>query len=358
LAVSAPHRLEDLDTPVAIVDLDAVERNITRLQSYCDEQGFALRPHVKTHKLPALAQKQVEAGAVGICCQKLGEAEVMAAAGLTDILLPYPIIGQTKVERLVALARDVRISVGADSETAARGLSAALGPAGLTIDFLVDCDTGYARTGVQSPREAADLGRLVDSLPGLRFAGLMTYPTTPAAVPVLREMREECERAGLEVRVVSGGGTPTAFQTHEFGGVTELRVGTYVYGDRACVGLGVMTPDDCALHVRATVVSRPTADRAIIDAGSKALTSDPVPWTGEPGFGLIRELPGAAIYALSEEHGHVDVSACARGPEIGETVTVLPNHACACVNLHNDVVAHRSGAVVGVWPVAARGRIQ
>jgi D-serine deaminase-like pyridoxal phosphate-dependent protein len=356
--LSAPRRLEELETPVATVDLDAVERNITRLQSYCDEHGFALRPHVKTHKLPALAQKQVEAGAVGICCQKLGEAEVMAAAGLTDILLPYPIVGQAKVERLAALARDVRISVGADSEAAARGLSATLGREGLTIDFLVDCDTGYARTGVQSPREAAELGRLVDSLPGLRFAGLMTYPTTPAAAPRLRELRAECERAGLEVRVVSGGGTPTAFQTHEFGEVTELRVGTYVYGDRACVSLGVTALEDCALHVRATVVSRPTAERAIIDAGSKALSSDSVPWTGEAGYGLVREYPEAAIYALSEEHGHVDVSACARGPEIGETVTVLPNHACACANMHNDVVAHRSGDVVGIWPVAARGRIR
>lgn len=282
----------------------------------------------------------------------------MAAAGLTDILVSFPIVGQSKAERLAELARSVRVSVGADSDTVARALSAALDAAGVTVDFLVDCETGFARTGVQSPREAAELARLVDSLPGLRFAGLMTYPTTADAAPRLREMREECERAGLEVRVVSGGGTPTAFQTHEFGEVTELRVGTYVYGDRACVGLGVTALEDCALHVRATVVSRPTAERAIVDAGSKALSSDAVPWTGEAGYGFVREYPEAAIYALSEEHGHVDVSACRRGPEIGETVTILPNHACACVNLHNEVAAHRGGEVVDVWPVAARGRMQ
>jgi D-serine deaminase-like pyridoxal phosphate-dependent protein len=351
-------RLEDLDTPVATVDLDAVERNIARLQRYCDEHGFALRPHIKTHKLPVLAHKQVDAGAVGICCQKLGEAEVMAAAGLTDILIPYPIVGQSKVERLAELARTVRVSVGADSDTVAKALSATLGRAGVTVDFLVDCETGFARTGVQTPREAAELARLVDSLPGLRFAGLMTYPTTADAVARLREMREECERTGLEVGVVSGGGTPTAFRTHEFGEVTELRVGTYVYGDRACVGLGVMTLEDCALHVRATVISRPTRDRAIIDAGSKALASDAVPWTGEAGYGFIREFPEAAISALSEEHGHVDISACRRPPEIGETVTVLPNHACACVNMHDEVAVHRGGDVVGAWPVAARGRIR
>jgi D-serine deaminase-like pyridoxal phosphate-dependent protein len=350
--------LEDLDTPVATVDLDAVERNIARLQTYCDEHGLALRPHVKTHKLPQLAHMQVEAGAVGICCQKLGEAEVMAAAGLTDILVPFPIVGQAKVERLAALARDVRISVGADSDVAVRAVSATLDREGLEIDVLVDCDTGFGRTGVQSPGEAAALARLVDSLPGVRFAGLMTYPTDAPGAARLREMREECERAGLQVRVVSGGGTPTAFQTHEFGGVTEIRVGTYVYGDRACVGLGVMTLDACALHVRATVVSRPTGQRAIVDAGSKALASDAVPWTGEGGYGFIREFPEAAIYALSEEHGHVDVSACRRGPEIGETMTILPNHACACVNMHDEVVVHREVEVVATWPVAARGRVR
>jgi D-serine deaminase-like pyridoxal phosphate-dependent protein len=351
-------QLDDLDTPVATVDLDAVERNIARLQMYCDEHGFALRPHVKTHKLPQLAHMQVEAGAVGICCQKLGEAEVMAAAGLTDILVPYPIVGQTKLERLAALARDVRISVGADSDAVVRALSATLDREGLDVDVLVDCDTGFGRTGVQSPGEAAALARLVDSLPGVRFAGLMTYPTDAAAAAPLRAMREECERAGLEVGVLSGGGTPTAFQTHEFGGVTELRVGTYVYGDRACVGLGVMTPDDCALHVRSTVVSRPTTERAIVDAGSKTLASDAVPWTGEAGYGFIREFPEATIYTLSEEHGHVDVSACRRAPEIGEAVTILPNHACACVNMHDEVVVHRGIDVVGTWPVAARGRVR
>jgi D-serine deaminase-like pyridoxal phosphate-dependent protein len=349
--------ISSLDTPVVTVDLDAVEGNIARLQHYCDDHGFACRPHIKTHKLPAIAHLQVGAGAVGITCQKLGEAEVMAAAGIDDILVTYPIVGQAKAERAARLAREVRFAVAADNERVARDLSGACAAEGAVIRFLVECDTGFGRTGVQSAAEAADLAELVAGLPGLRFGGLMTYPTVPASGPWLRAAREELERRGLEVESVSGGGTGTAHRTHEIGEVTEIRAGTYLYGDRACLANGSSTLDDCALRVRATVVSRPTADRAILDSGTKTLTTDPA--EGVPdGYGLIVEYPDAPIYQLNEEHGLVDLSGSAARPEVGEVVTIVPNHACGCTNMHDEVVAHRGGTVVAFWPVAARGRIR
>ncbi len=350
--------IADLDTPVATVDLDAVERNVAWLQRYCDEHGYASRPHIKTHKLPAIAHLQVAAGAVGITCQKLGEAEMMAAAGLKDILITFPLVGNAKAERLARLAHEARLSVVGDSAEVARGLSGVLEREGVEVGFLVECDTGFRRTGVQSPEAAADLAELVAALPGLRFDGLMTYPTLPESGPWLKAAREAVEARGVPVECISGGGTETALRTHEIGEVTEIRAGTYVYGDRATIAYGATPLENCALRICATVVSRPAADRAILDAGSKTLTSDPAEGAAGEGHGLVLEYPQARIYALSEEHGHVDVSACSERPEVGEAVTIVPNHACGCTNLHDEVVAHRGGRVVAVWPVAARGRIR
>jgi len=347
-----------LDTPVATVDLDAVERNIARMQGYCDEHGLAFRPHIKTHKLPAIAHMQLRAGAVGITCQKLGEAEVMEAAGLRDILLTFPLIGAAKAERLAALAGEADVAVVGDSEVVARGLSTALAAAGTEVGFLVECDTGFNRTGVQTPEAAADLAELVDSLPGLRFDGLMTYPTLPGTGPWLRGAIDLIQARGLVVGTVSAGGTPTFFTNHDVPEVTEVRAGTYVYGDRSCIANGSIPLEDCALRIRATVVSRPTAERGILDSGSKTLTNDPAEEASGGGHGLIVEYPDARVYALSEEHGHVDFSACASRPEVGEVVTVIPNHACGCTNMHDEVVVHRGGRIVGFWPVAARGKLR
>jgi D-serine deaminase-like pyridoxal phosphate-dependent protein len=349
-------RLADLETPVLTADLDAIERNITRMQAYCDEHGVELRPHIKTHKLPELARLQLEAGAVGITCQKLGEAEVMADAGVEDILLSFPLVGSAKAERLAALAARVKMTVVGDSAAVAEGLSPVLARHGVEVDFLVECDTGLGRTGVQSPEEASALAELVDGLEGLRFAGLMTYPSLPETAPWLLAARAAIEARGLAVERVSGGGTPTAERTHELGVVDELRVGTYIYGDRACIANGSVPLDDCALRVVATVVSRPTRERAIIDAGSKTLTSDLA--VGATGHGLLVEYPDAEVYALNEEHGYVDVSRCEPAPEIGDRVTIVPNHACTTANMHDEIVLHRGGEVVETLPTAARGKVR
>jgi D-serine deaminase-like pyridoxal phosphate-dependent protein len=243
-----------------------------------------------------------------------------------------------------------------DSPAVPQGLSAALAEAGAAAAFLVECDTGYGRTGVQTPEEAVELAALADALPGLRFAGFMTYPTMPETGAWLQAAVQAATARGLDAAWVTAGGTPTA--RREAGAhapvLTEWRAGTYVYGDRSTAADGSVPLEDCALHVRATVVSRPTPERAIIDAGSKALTSDPA--AGVDGHGTLLEYPDATVPQLNEEHGFVDLSACAARPEVGEAVTVLPNHACGATNLYDEVVVHRARRVVAVWSVAARGR--
>ncbi len=343
-----------VDTPAVVVDLDRLEANIAKLQKYLDAYGIANRPHIKTHKIPAIARMQLAAGAAGITCQKLGEAEVMADAGLTDIFLPYNIVGEAKLERLVALARRTVLSVTADSAAVVRGLSAAAARGGVTLPVLVEFETGIGRCGVQTPEEALALARLVAELPGIAFGGLMTYPHNERTDAFVDAARGLLTQAGLPVPRISLGGTAGMWAAHTRHGITEYRAGMYVYGDRATIGHGAMTQADCALGVLATVVSRPTADRGILDAGSKSLSSDLL---GLDGYGLIVEYPQARIASLSEEHGHVDFSRCDRRPAVGDRVTVIPNHCCPVSNLANEVTGLRGDAVEVVWPVAARGRV-
>ncbi len=347
--------IDQLETPVPVIDLDRMERNLARMQAYCDRHGLRLRPHIKTHKLPHLARRQMELGAVGVTCQKLGEAEVMADAGLADILVSYPLIGPAKALRLAALARRVRMQVAADNplalETAAEAARAAQAPVGVLIEF----DSGNKRTGVTSVDEALQLARAVLAA-GLRFDGLMTYPSSAATATFAGAAKAAFAEVGIPIPTVSGGGTPRGWRAHEIEGVTEVRVGTYIYQDRATVGAGAAALEDCALEVLATVVSRPTQDRAIIDAGSKSLSSDLVAAEFGAGYGLLLDYPDAVIERLSEEHGMVDLSACRGKPALGERVRILPNHVCAVSNLHDRVVASRGGEVADIWPVAARGR--
>ena len=344
-----------LDTPVAIVELDKLEANLVRLQSYLSEHGIANRPHVKTHKIPAIAHRQINAGAVGITCQKIGEAEAMAQAGIRDIFLPYNIVGEAKLERLTRLARQVRLSVTADSAFTVRGLSTAFQRMGIELPVLVEFDGGAQRCGVQSPQEAADLAQVIAGSPGLRFGGLMTYPTSDKTDAFVTEVKALLKTRSLAVECVSGGGSRVMWQAHQHPEVTEHRAGMYLYGDRSLLRAGVMTVDECSFKIITTVVSRPTAERGILDGGSKTFSSDTL---GLEGHGLILEYPEARFYGLSEEHGHVDFSACPRQPEIGERVTVIPNHCCAVSNLFNQVVGVRGGEVEVIWPVVARGALQ
>lgn len=350
-------QIKDVDTPAVLIDLRKVEANLRRTQDYADRHGVKLRPHIKTHKLPRFARRQIELGAIGITVQKLGEAEVMADAGIDDIFLPYNILGEAKLARLRALAERVTIRVTADNGDTVAGLSRTFADVPRPLDVLVECDTGMGRCGVQSPQEALALARKIDAAPGLAFAGLMTYPAAGGyakAAAWLREARDLLTQAGLPPRIISNGGTPDLWHAHEAEAATEHRPGTYIYMDRFQVEKGVATLEDCALTVIATVVSRPTADRAIIDAGSKALTSDTL---GLTGFGHVVEFPQAMVTGLSEEHGTLDVSGCAVKPEIGEKIRIIPNHCCVVSNLFDRVTLVEGDEVIETVPVAARGRV-
>ncbi len=350
--------VDDLDTPAVTIRLDIMEDNIRRVQQHLDRHGIANRPHIKTHKIPALGKLQMQAGAVGITCQKLGEVEVFTDAGVADdVLLTFNVLGRQKTERLMALTKRLRrLAVVLDNTVVARELSEAGVRHGADVRFLIECDTGFGRNGVQTPEAALELARSALKLPQLTFEGLMTFPNRdPDTRLFFARALELFERAGIPVPVVSGGGTPSLFRAQDIPMLTEHRAGTYLFNDVMVVASGTATWDNCAMRVRVTVVSRPTDTRAVIDCGTKVLTSDQYTVKG---YGHVMEYPGAAITSLSEEHGIVDLSACAERPEIGEVVSVVPNHCCVVSNMVNELYGVRGDRVETVWPVAARGTVR
>jgi D-serine deaminase-like pyridoxal phosphate-dependent protein len=335
-----------IETPAAVVDLDRLERNLARWQSYCDDAGLRSRPHVKTHKCVEIARMQVELGARGITCQKLGEAEVMVDAGFDDVLIPYNLLGDAKLRRLTALLERAQVSVTVDDAALLPGLARAARDAGRELRVLVECDTGLGRAGVQTPEAAVALAREIDE--PLRFGGLLTYPVLERTLAFLAEAAE-----ALEPETVSVGGTPTMWSAAELTDVAnEYRAGNYAFYDRNSVAAGAATLDDVALTVHATVVSRPAPDRALLDAGSKSLSSDRGP---DDAMGLILEAPSSTIEQLNEEHAYVRL---AEGDslELGQHVRVVPNHACVVSNLFDELLVERDGEIVDAWRVAARGR--
>jgi len=348
----------DLDTPAVTVRMDLMEDNIRRVQALLAGRGIGNRPHIKTHKIPAIGRLQMAAGAIGITCQKLGEVEVFVDAGVAeDVLLTYNVLGRPKLDRLMTLAGRVRtLTVVLDNETVARGLSEAAASHGRDLGFLVECDTGMGRTGVQTPEAAFDLARAAMRLPRLSFRGIMTFPNKdPDSRLFFERALGLFSRAGIPVPVVSGGGTPALATVERFPMLTEHRAGTCVYNDAMVVSTGTVTWDQCAMRVRATVVSRPTPDRAVLDAGSKVLTSDQYFMKG---FGHVMEYPEAAITHLSEEHAVVDLEGCPERPQVGDVVEVVPNHCCVVTNMVDEIHGVRGGTVEVVWPVAARGAVR
>jgi len=357
-----------LATPAVLVDLDVLERNIARMAAQAREAGVRLRPHAKTHKCPPIGRLQRAAGAWGLSVAKVGEAEVFADAGFDDLFVAYPVVGEDKGRRLLALADRVRLAVGVDSAEGARTLATPFRADRRTLDVLLKVDVGYGRVGVL-PEHAVELARQIVDVPGLRLRGVFTHAghgylaETKAAIDEIAKQEGErlaataadLRAAGLPVDEVSVGSTPTAALAMRVPGVTECRPGNYVFHDASQVALGTCGIEDCALTVVATVVSVPAPDRAVVDAGSKTLSSDPL----RPRPGGYGQLLGRAsrLEKLSEEHG---VVAVAQGESfrVGERVRILPNHACVVANLHDRLVGVSGDRVEAILPVAARGRVR
>lgn len=346
-------------TPCAVIDMDRVERNIARVQAACDSVGVANRPHIKTHKSPLLAKMQIAAGARGITCQKLGEAEVMAEAGIDDILISYNLIGDEKMARLAALQGKASVTVAADNPTVVAGLPQAAAASGRPLSVVVECDTGRKRAGVETASEAVALARQIAASNGLKFAGFMLYPTEAGwadAQKFFDEALAGVRANGLDAIMVSTGGTPNLKNLGKLKGATEHRPGTYIYNDRMQVAAGVACWEDCALNIYSTVVSRAAPERGILDAGSKTLTSDP--GGGLDGYGLILEHPEARIARFAEEHGFLDLTRSNTRPNVGDVVRIVPNHVCVVVNMMDEVVMVRGEDIIGTLPVAARGKLR
>ena len=370
----------DLPTPQILIDRPRLMRNIDRAQQLASAAGVGLRPHAKTHKSPMVARWQLDRGAAGICCAKVGEAEAFVAAGIDNIRLPYP-VHPSNAARVLALMNEATISIIVDHLEVARGWSDAMQHAGRTLDVLVKVDVGFHRCGIDPDGDALDFLQKLASMRGLRLRGLLSHAghgylatseqelcdIAVREAGILIRIRHDAAAAGIDLEEVSVGATPTLRFSATLTGLTELRPGNYVYFDRTQVALGAATLDDCALTVAATVVSKPAADRMILDCGSKTLTSDQARGiTSAAGFGAVIQADGDAppeidqsltIERLSEEHATVRVTGRTRLVP-GNRVRVVPNHSCVVSNLVDVVRLVEGNRVVDTVPVAARGRIQ
>jgi D-serine deaminase-like pyridoxal phosphate-dependent protein len=358
-------QVSDLDTPALIVDLDIMERNLRRVADYCDEHNLRLRPHTKTHKSTFLARQQLALGAVGLTVAKVGEAEVMLGAHPKDLLVAFPVVGESKLRRLAEIARITQVTVALDSLPAAAHLSQAAVTAGIEFGVLIEMDVGLGRVGVL-PSEALDLARAVAALPNIKLRGLTFYPghireqnsqLIAELSSTIESVRNEFERAGMTPEIVSGGSTPLLFRSHEIAGLNEIRPGTYLFNDMNTVGSGGCALEDCAASMLVTVVSQTNGTRMIVDGGSKTFSSDRDS-SGGATFGRVVDAPEAAFHKMNEEHGFIDLRGAGRRFEIGQKTRIIPNHICVAVNLHEFVYGVRGDTVEEVWKVEARGKLQ
>jgi D-serine deaminase-like pyridoxal phosphate-dependent protein len=365
--IVAPNQL--FDTPSMVVDEEILHTNIAEMASLAASLGVKLRPHIKTHKTPEIARLQIGAGAIGVTCAKIGEAEVMVDAGIDDVLLAYPTVGEIKIRRLMSLMERARMIVALDSREAAEALSDALAAEDRILDVYVEVDTGQHRAGVLAGEDAVGLALDLARMPALRLLGVMSHeghansqpPETIEQVALdagqkLVDTAEQIRRKGVDISVVSVGSTPAAAYTPTVHGVTEMRPGTYVFKDTTAFRYGIYGPERCAARILATVVSHPAPDRCVVDAGSKTLALDMS--KGHPGHGYIIGHPNAIIEKLSEEHGVVVLPPEDEQVAIGDKVEIIPNHICPSVNLMDELMVVRNGEVIDTWRVAARGKIR
>ncbi|MCK9357778.1 MAG: alanine racemase [Dehalococcoidia bacterium] len=363
-------QLDYRDTPSLLIDVEKMERTLKEMATVAADAGVALRPHVKTHKCTALALRQLELGARGITVAKIGEAEVMAHAGIRDIRIAYPVVGEYKLKRLAKLMERAEVSVSLDSVEVARGLSDLGRRLGRRIPILLKINAGLNRTGVL-PEDAVTAARALESLPGVQLVGILTHEGQALKEPsrdgakqvalrvgaIMVETAQRLRQAGFGIEEVSVGSTPTVRDIARVPGVTEIRPGTYIFNDFNEVTLGVASEETCALTVLATIISIPADDRAVLDAGAKTLSSDLLsPPSARKGYGYIKGYPDITIARLNEEHGILTLQNAKSTLKIGQQVEIIPNHVCPVVNLADVMYLMRNGVCEGQLEILAAGK--
>jgi D-serine deaminase-like pyridoxal phosphate-dependent protein len=361
----------DLDTPALLIDLDVLERNLAEMQAVADASGVRLRPHTKTHKCPEIARMQLGAGAAGVTVAKLGEAEVMADAGVDDVLIAYPLVGDAKLARLRALAERAHVRVTTDSVEVAEGLGRVGRDLGRDLPVLVEVDTGLHRVGLPPGEPTVALVRELARLDGIEVVGLLTHAGHAYRSRNAEELRATAEREGLDLvetaercaaegialREISVGSTPTARVVAGIAGVTEIRPGTYAFNDVQQMRLGVASEATCAARVLTTVVAHPAEDRFVLDAGTKAFTSDGGDGPPFPGRGVVVGRLELVLDFMNEEHA-VGHRTGADDVQIGDRLEVIPLHVCSAVNMFDEATGVRGGEVVRSLAIAGRGKMQ
>ncbi len=356
---------EELDTPALLVDIDRMERNIERMAKFARECGVALRPHVKTHKIPELAKMQLSAGSTGVCLQKVSEAEIFAAEGIRDIFITNEIVGHQKHERVATLAEKIHLGVAADNADVVKQMGQAVREAGSEIDVYVDVDSGFGRCGVKAD-DAADLAEAITREKNLVFKGIMGYEghigggktkeerlkIANDATAIVARAKQNIVRKGMKVDVVSVGSSVSTWIVAKDPTVTEVQPGMYIFNDVFLLDREVATLDDCALTVLATVMSKPVAERAVVDAGSKAFQWD------QGVFPRSFNREGVSMVKFSEEHGWLSLAGEAKQLKVGEKLQFIPVHCCTCVNQHDELIGLRNSKVEKVWPILARGKMK
>ncbi|MCP5152119.1 MAG: DSD1 family PLP-dependent enzyme [Chromatiales bacterium] len=359
--------LEEVDTPALLVDLDAFERNLDRMATALEGSPVRLRPHSKTHKCAVIGRMQIARGAVGVCCQKVGEAEAMVDGGIDDVLVSNEVVGARKLDRLAALSRRARVAVCVDDPGQVAAIDAAAARFDTTLSVLVEINNGAGRCGVEPGRPAVDLARRIADAPRLRFGGLQAYQgraqhirdhaerraAIDHAVALTRDTVEQLAAAGLECEIVGGAGTGT-FRFEAASGVfNELQAGSYVfmdadYGRNLDAGGGPFSEFEHSLFVYATVMSKPDSGRAYLDAGLKAFSVD-------QGMPLVADFDGITVTRASDEHANLDLGGAGANIAVGDKIRLVPGHCDPTVNLYDWYVGIRNGRVESLWPIAARG---
>lgn len=368
IQMKRPERQElgRVPTPALVIDQKVVQDNIGRLQAYADSHRLEIRPHTKTHKSRTIAEKQLRKGAAGLTFAKPSESAAVSQAG-ESALLAYSPVDYSRAEQLAVLAIDRQVIATVDSIEPLEWISAASNRLNVDIGLLVEIDVGLGRTGVQSPEKAVELAKVIDGIQGVSFLGIMCYPGHIWDQPdfqdqrlkgvdsILGDTKDQLGRNGLEARIVSGGSTPTAYQSHLVSNLTEIRPGTYVFNDMNTYRGGFCDLSQCGARVICTVVSDARPNQIVVDAGSKTLSMDRCLPDLASGYGYITEFPDAIITYLSEEHGQIDFSAYEIRPRIGDKINIIPNHICPCVNLTNVMWNDKRDGYLYPIQVDARG---